>query len=281
MKISVITVNYNDAVGLRRTLESVAAQNYHNIEHIVIDGGSSDDSVNVIQEYVTKVKSEEGSGKSVIWVSEKDKGIYNAMNKGIRKATGGYIQFLNSGDWYAAPDVLEQIAGELEKHNNPKMLFGTCIDIDDEGRRYPQGKDIKYSLLQLYESSYPHETSFFKRELFEADKYGMFDESLRIVSDWKWFLEAIGVGQLKPIFVDVDVAFFDVHGISSTHKELDKKERRKVLEEVLPPAILRDYDKYAFEMMQMDRLKKHHLYGLVYFMERVLFKLEKWHILKK
>ena len=276
MKISVITVNYNDAEGLRWTLESVAKQTYHNIEHIVIDGGSNDGSVDIIKEYVNQCIMYD-----VLWVSEKDNGIYNAMNKGIRKATGEYIQFLNSGDWYAAPDVLERVAAELEKHNNPEMLFGTCIDIDDEGKRYPQGKNIQYSLLQLYESSYPHETSFFKRELFDTDKYGLFDESLRIVSDWKWFLEAIGVGQLKPIFVDVDVAFFDVHGISSTHKELDKKERRKVLEEVLPPAILRDYDKYAFEMMQMDRLKKHHLYGLVYFMERVLFKLEKWHILKK
>lgn len=275
MKISVITVNYNDTEGLCRTMESVAKQTYHDFEHIVVDGGSTDGSVDIIKKYVNQCLKYD-----VLWVSEKDKGIYNAMNKGIMKATGEYIQFLNSGDWYTAPDVLERIAAELEKHNNPEMLFGTCIDIDDEGKRYPQGKNIQYSLLQLYESSYPHETSFFKRELFNTDKYGMFDESLRIVSDWKWFLKAIGVGQLKPIFVDIDVAFFDVHGISSTHKDLDVNERRKVLEEELPPAILRDYDKYAFHMSQIDRLKKHHLYGLFYFIERVLSKLEKWHILK-
>lgn len=275
MKISVITVNYNDAEGLRRTFESVAKQTYHNIEHIVIDGGSNDGSVDIIKEYVNQCIMYD-----VLWVSEKDKGIYNAMNKGIRKATGEYIQFLNSGDWYAAPDVLERVAAELEKHNNPEMLFGTCVDIDDKGKRYPQGNNIQYSLLQLYESSYPHETSFFKRELFDADKYGVFDESLRIVSDWKWFLKAIGVGQLKPIFVDIDVAFFDVHGISSTHKDLDRKERRKVLEEELPPAILQDYDKYAFPISQYQRLKKYHLWGLVYFIERVLFKLEKWRVHK-
>lgn len=274
MKISVITVNYNDAEGLRRTLESVAKQTYHNIEHIVIDGGSNDGSFDIIKEYVNQCIMYD-----VLWVSEKDNGIYNAMNKGIRKATGEYIQFLNSGDWYAAPDVLERVAAELEKHNNPEMLFGTCIDIDDKGNRYPQGKDIIYSLLQLYVATYPHETSFFKRELFEADKYGMFDESLRIVSDWKWFLKAIGVGQLKPIFVDIDVAFFDVHGISSTHKDLDHNERRKVLEKELPPAILKDLDDYALPITQYQRLKKHHLWGLVYFLERVLFKLEKWRVL--
>lgn len=274
MKISVITVNYNDVEGLRRTMESVAKQTYHNFEHIVIDGGSNDGSVDIIKEYVNQCIMYD-----VLWVSEKDKGIYNAMNKGIRMAKGEYIQFLNSGDWYAAPDVLERVAVELEKNINPEMLFGTCIDIDDEGKRYPQGKNIQYSLLQLYESSFPHETSFFKRELFDADKYGMFDESLRIVSDWKWFLKAIGLGQLKPIFVDIDVALFDVHGISSTHKDLDWKERRKVLEEELSPAILRDYDKYAFPISQYQRLKKYHLWGLVYFIERVLFKLEKWRVL--
>ena len=281
MKISIVTINYNNVEGLKRTLSSVAEQGYRDIEHIIIDGGSTDGSVDAIKEYVADNPNKDPFFKHTIkWVSEKDNGIYNAMNKGIRKATGEYIQFLNSGDWYAAPDVLERVAAELEKHNNPEMLFGTCIDIDDEGKRYPQGKNIQYSLLQLYESSYPHETSFFKRELFDTDKYGLFDESLRIVSDWKWFLKAIGLGQLKPIFVDIDVALFDMHGISSTHKDLDWKERRKVLEEELPPAILRDYDKYAFPISQYKRLKKYHLWGITHFIERVLFKLEKWRVLK-
>ena len=99
------------------------------------------------------------------------------------------------------------------------------------------------------------------------------------MSDWKWFLQAIGIGQVRPVYADIDVTIFDASGVSETNLELRNKERRQVLEEVMPPAILVDYDKHAFETQQMDRLKKHHLYGVVYFIERVLFKLEKWHIL--
>ena len=92
---------------------------------------------------------------------------------------------------------------------------------------------------------------------------------------------AIGLGDVKPIYVDIDVALFDVTGISSTHKDLDKQERRQVLEEVLPPAILRDLDNYAFPISQYKRLKKHRLWSMVYFIERILFKLEKWHVISR
>ena len=123
-----------------------------------------------------------------------------------------------------------------------------------------------------------HDCCYIRRDLFQT--YGLYDESLKIVSDWKWFLLAIGLGNVKPIYVDIDVTIFDCSGISETNLELRNKERRQVLEEVLPPAILADYDKYAFPMEQYNRLKKYHLWPIVYFMERVLFKLNKWHILR-
>ena len=94
MKISIVTINYNNAEGLRRTLASVAAQTYRHIEHIIVDGGSSDESVKVIQDYVTKVEHKEMRIEKVIWSSEKDNGVYHAMNKGLRKATGSYIEIL-------------------------------------------------------------------------------------------------------------------------------------------------------------------------------------------
>jgi hypothetical protein len=100
------------------------------------------------------------------------------------------------------------------------------------------------------------------------------------VSDWKWFLKAIGLGMVKPVYVDIDVTIFDASGISETNLELRNKERRQILEEILPPAVLADYDKYSFPMEQYNRLKKYHLWSLVYFIERVLFKLSKWHILR-
>ena len=110
--------------------------------------------------------------------------------------------------------------------------------------------------------------------------YGLYDENLKIVSDWKWFVQAIGLGNVKPVYADIDVTIFDASGISESNLDLRNKERRQVLEEVLPPAVLADYDAYSFPISQYQRLKKHHLWGLVWFMERVLFKLNKWHVLR-
>ena len=123
-----------------------------------------------------------------------------------------------------------------------------------------------------------HDCCYIRRDVYE--KYGLYDENLRIVSDWKWFLQAIGLGNLKPVYVDIDVTIFDASGISESNLELRNKERRQVLEALLPPAVLADYDAHAFEIEQVKRLRKRHLYWFVYFIERVLFKLEKWHILR-
>lgn len=298
MKLSIITINYNNSEGLARTLDSVASQTYRDIEHIIVDGGSTDGSVDIIREYES-ANSLNSNSLNIKWTSEKDNGIYNAMNKGIEivlgkrvvnalnrseqredknKELSDYIQILNSGDVLAAPDVIERIMMEIDKAKYPELLYGNCIDVDSKGKMYSQGAGIKCSLLHFYNSTYPHETSFFRRDLFET--YGMLDEHKKIVSDWKWFLKAIGLGKVRPAYVDIDVALFDMNGISSTHKQLDAQERRQVLEEELPPAILNDLDEFAFPISQYKRLKKHHLWGLVYFIERVLFKLEVWGILR-
>ena len=98
MKLSIITINRNNAEGLRKTMESVLSQTYRDMEYIVVDGASTDQSVNVIKECVNQLKNEDRRMK-LDWMSEPDTGIYNAMNKGIKKATGEYLLFLNSGDW--------------------------------------------------------------------------------------------------------------------------------------------------------------------------------------
>lgn len=284
MKLSIITINYNNASGLRKTLASVAAQTYQNIEHIIVDGGSTDGSVDIIKEYVRNVERMnelKSEGIQVVWSSEPDKGIYNAMNKGIRKATGDYIQILNSGDILAAPDVTERMMAVLSDYDYPDLLYGNAVDLYEGKRFSSHGPGIEYSLRQLFKGTYPHDSSFFRRELFSEDRYGLYDESLKIVSDWKWYLQAIGLGDVKPIYVDVDVSLFDVTGISSKNIELDNEERHNVLKDVLPPAIYADYEQYAFPMSQYKRLKRHHLWGMTHFVERVLFKLEKLHILRK
>lgn len=280
MTLSIITINFNNADGLRKTIASVASQTYRNIEHIIIDGGSTDDSVDVIKEYANNEKCGMSRAKSVIWLSEPDKGIYNAMNKGIKKTTGDYIQILNSGDLLISGGIIEQMMAILEKNNYPELLYGNAVDVYQGRRISSHGPGIEYSLRQLYHGTYPHDSTFFKRELFADDRYGFYDESLKIVSDWKWYLQAIGLGTVKPVYVDIDVTLFDVIGISSKNKELDKQERQQVLMDVLPPAIYADYQKYALPMSQYKSLKRHHLWGIVHMLERMLFKFEKWGILR-
>lgn len=302
MKLSIITINYNNVEGIKKTLTSVAEQTYRDIEHIIIDGGSTDGSVEAIKEYVSANPNHNPFFKHTIkWVSEKDNGIYHAMNKGIEVALGrrivnsfnrsersedknkvlpDYIQILNSGDILAAPNVVERMVAAVENTKYPDFVYGNMIKKDyATGKIIGKSKEVEYSLRQYYSSTMNHDCCYIRRDLF--DKYGLYDESLKIVSDWKWFLQAIGLGNIKPVYADIDVTIFDASGISETNLELRNNERRLVLEELLPPAVLVDYDKHAFDAEQMDRFRKRHIYRLVYFIERVLFKFEKWGILNK
>ena len=276
MKLSIVTINYNNAEGLRKTMESVLAQTYTEIEYIIVDGASTDGSVDVIRELATR--------PTIKWVSEKDTGIYNAMNKGIRMATGEYIEILNSGDILFDANVTQRMIERLDQINsqneNPTgILYGNMIKVNAQGKVVGKSGYTEYSLRQFYSSTLNHDCAYIRRDLFE--EYGLYDEQLKIVSDWKWYLQAIGLGKVKPEYVDIDVTIFDDGGISETNLTLRNAERRKVLEEVLPPAVLWDYDTHACEMEQMKRLRRWKLYGLVYLIERTLFKLEKWGVLKR
>ena len=310
MKLSIITINYNNAKGLRKTLASVAAQTYADIEHIIVDGGSTDGSVEIIREYADnqvkgyrlEVKGEENSiadinastpytlhhtpsAHVVRWISEPDKGIYNAMNKGIRMATGEYCQFLNSGDWLIDPEVTQRMASEMERINSTRndligVMYGNMKKILPDGKILHDacngGNDV--TLNMFYRGCLNHSPAYISRALF--DKYGLYDESLRICSDWKFYLQSLVLGDESVEYVDINVTMFDMTGISETNKDLLNIERNQLLNELIPQGILKDYDLYHFPIEQYNRLKRRHLWGLVHFIERVVFKLEKWHILR-
>ena len=326
MKLSIVTINYNNAEGLRKTLASVAAQTYCDIEHIIVDGGSTDGSVDVIKEYEETIHHTPYT-IHLLWVSEPDKGIYNAMNKGIEIALGrrvvnsfnrselvedkfnevdrpkqsevenkvlpNYIQILNSGDVLAAPDVTERMMNALDtihhtpytENGYPAILYGNMM------KDYGNGKIVRdtcgermytpESFLYFYIGTLNHDCAYIRRDLF--DKYGLYNEEMKICSDWEWYVKAIALGGENPIYTNIDVTIFDMNGVSESggkNKELIKKERREYLEKILPVTILHDYDAFSFPIQQYQRLKKYHLWGIVYFMERVLFKLNKWGILK-
>ncbi len=283
MKLSIITITYNNLAGLQKTAASVLAQTATDFEWVIIDGYSTDGT----KAYLDTLRADAGRSAShplagLQIVSEPDTGIYNAMNKGIRMAQGEYIQILNAGDCLAASDVTKRMLSQLSRHAQKKMvdiLYGNMLKVDPTGRVIGKSGEVGRSLRQYYSATLNHDCAYIRRALF--DVYGFYDESLRIVSDWKWYLQAIGMGHVDPIYVDIDVTLFDSAGISETHLDLRQAERRQVLEEVLPPAVLWDYDHHAFDMEQMNRLRRHHLYPLVYFIERVCFKLEKWGILRR
>lgn len=271
MKLSIITINRNNVAGLEKTLQSVATQTFKEFEYIVVDGASTDGSVEIIKKY-------EPQFTHLRWVSEPDSGIYNAMNKGLRMASGEYIQILNSADCLAAFDVTEKMLAALEKVGNPSILYGNMIKCFPDGRKLVDkcfaGQEI--TMLGMFTGTLNHDPAYIRRDLFE--KYGYYDESLKIVSDWKWYLQAIILGGEKPQYVDMNVTLFDMTGVSENadNKQRIKEERRKVMEELIPSSFLRDYEYYSNDIYLMRRIKRHAwAYKLVWFVERCLFKLEK------
>lgn len=270
MILSIITINRNNAAGLEKTMRSVAAQIGGDFEYVIIDGASTDGSVEVIRSF------EASFGERLKWISEPDKGIYNAMNKGIGMATGDYLQFLNSGDSLVSDDITKRMTEALKSKGYPSILYGNMLKDMPGGKamrdRCFAGREI--SFLGFYTGSLNHSSAYIRRELF--NRYGMYDEGFKIVSDWKWFLQAIILGGEKPVYVDMDVTLFDMNGISEKNKALDKTERRRVLNELIPSTILADYDRWALSINRMRRLERHPWANkIVTFLERGLFKMEK------
>ena len=221
MKLSIITVNYNDAKGLQRTIESVLCQTFRDYEFIVIDGGSTDGSVEVIKKYEKHIDC---------WVSEQDGGIYPGMNKGLRQAKGEYVNFMNGGDCYHSSDVLEKI---FSLDTDADIITGAHA-----GSPHPNVGRNGISMYDLYTGAGDHQASFIRRELAMRHPY---DERYKIVSDWKFFIEALISDNCSFYYTDTIVVDVDMGGISNTNSELDRMERQLVLKELFPERVLNDY----------------------------------------
>ena len=270
MKLTIITINRNNAEGLRKTMQSVVGQTSNDFEYLVVDGASTDDSIDVIKEYIPRL------GNRMRWISEPDRGIYNDMNKGIAMASGDYVQFLNSGDCLAAEDIVGRMYDALEQNAFPNILYGNMLKVTPDGRirrdRCFAGKPV--TLKGFIRGSLNHSPAYIRRSLFE--KYGLYDENLRVVSDWKWYLQTVVLGEETPVYTDLDVTCFDMSGISETNAELRESERRKELLEMIPAGILKDYDTWFSDIERMEQLKRHPwAYKITCLLERSLFKLDK------
>lgn len=265
MTLSIITINLNNAQGLRQTIESVLSQTSRDFEYILIDGGSTDGSLEVINEFSEYIS---------YWISEPDNGIYQAMNKGIIASKGDYCQFLNSGDILLSSNVTEKMlkaaafGSDIYYGNVLQKKRGNSLRIKAFAQQKP-------TLIDFYFETLNHSPTYIHRSLF--DRFGLYDETLKIVSDWKWFMQVIGLAGIVPIYTNIDVTLFDMNGISNIDKAKLKIERRKVLEEVLPWPVLQSFDQNALLIDQMRRISKYNLvYKFVWLLERMLFKYEKW-----
>ena len=225
MKYSVITINFNNVEGLRKTIKSVVGQTFNDYEYIVIDGGSTDDSVSVIKENSDRIN---------YWVSEPDGGIYNAMNKGVAHAHGDYCIFMNSGDCFYNAKVLELFSGYNMQED---IVVGKLVSARNGDTLFaPPQREI--SLYYLYSGTVPHQSSFIKTELLRLYPY---DEKLKIVSDWKFFVQAIIMYNCSIRYIDDVVAKFDTEGLSTSNPDKMWREKEQVLTSMFPDRILLDY----------------------------------------
>lgn len=230
MKLSIITINRNNAAGLRKTMESVFAQTYKEFEYIVVDGASDDDSVNVIKELERDGTRELGTFK---WISEPDTGIYNAMNKGIEIAEGkrgvnsfnrsersecenkvteeGYVLMLNSGDFLVDEHVVGRVLPELD---GTDIVQGNVI-VEKDGKEKVlcgYGKS-ELTFIDVMWGNFLHQASFCRREVF--DKYGYFDETYRIGGDTVFYATCLGYGDATFKYIDQNIAYFEDGGVSA------------------------------------------------------------------
>ena len=223
MKLSVITINYNNRDGLRKTIESVVNQTYKDFEYIVIDGGSTDGSVDVIKEYADKID---------YWVSEPDKGIFNAMNKGVKVAKGEYLIFMNSGDMFFNAEIIDNVFSLNIKED---IVCGDMALSIGDVKYVPKELTMEF----FYKSSLSHQASFIKRDVQLCFPY---DETKKIVSDWRFYIESIVLNNASYRKIDLIVSLFDFGGVSNTQREVEMLERQSVLRELIPLCILKDYE---------------------------------------
>jgi glycosyltransferase involved in cell wall biosynthesis len=249
-KLSIITINYNNLDGLQRTVESVVNQTWQELEYIVIDGGSKDGSAEYIESQSEHID---------YWVSEPDKGIYNAMNKGIVKATGEYLFFLNSGDHFFSNTVLEENYDKIADYD---LIYFNIVNLREKNSytiTYPEHLSFSF----FYLGTLCHQSTFIKKELF--DQLGLYDENLKLVSDWKFFILALFKFNCTYLKVNTIISTFYLDGISTDlmNKELLNKEREQVLNadfkgyvEAVKEFLISDFKTLNNDLKELNELRK-------------------------
>ena len=212
-KVSIITVVYNGIEFLEETIKSVIAQTYPNIEYIIVDGGSTDGTLDIIKKYEAHITK---------WISEPDKGIYDAMNKGIDLATGDWQNFLNAGDSFVDNNVLEKIfTTNLE---NITLVYGDIIAIRENGQK------LNVNAIELKDDNsikkgmkVCHQAIFYNKNIMIK-----YDDKLRLKSEWKHLIEITRKANFLPKKFDLPIVYYSVGGLGAQQLKLNQKEYRDV-----------------------------------------------------
>lgn len=240
MKISVITIAFNAYKEIEKTIQSVVTQQYDNYEYIIVDGASTDGTVDIIKKYYKSISK---------WISEPDSGIYNAMNKAINMASGEYCIFMNAGDMFANQLVLKQASLFLD--DDFDVLTGCEISTKD-GKVIDYVQPIeKVTKEHFFVTSISHQASFIKRSLLLRYPY---DETLKLVSDWKFWLQTIVFGNCTYRPMDIDVCIFNHDGLTFSLNNIGKVEREKVIKEFYNEKdinyLSQKYNSYIYKLKQ-------------------------------
>jgi glycosyltransferase involved in cell wall biosynthesis len=247
MKVSIITVVFNGQDTIKDTVKSVLAQDYPHIEHIIIDGASTDETLQVVRSYGDRIAQ---------IVSEPDQGIYDAMNKGIKLATGDVVGILNSDDFYASPDVISTVVKQLEV-SQADSVFGDLVfvkpDSLDQVVRY-------YSSAQFHPKQFA-DTFFVKRWAYE--QYGLFKTDYEIASDYELLIRFLAKHQLSYSYISKVMVKMRAGGVSTKNLRsnwvLNREIVRGCAENGIRTNMMRVLSKYftkVFQLVQRPQLQK-------------------------
>ena len=270
MKLSIITINYNNAAGLKKTLDSVAAQTYTDFEHIIVDGASTDGSMDEIIAYS---QSPIANRHKITWISEPDTGIYNAMNKGVRMAEGEYTLMLNSGDYLVDNSVVEKVIPLLD---GTDIIQGNIIeDYPDKVIRNRGYGNSDIDFFDVMKGHFLHQASFIHMDTLK--KYGYYDESYKKGSDTYFYITTLALGHASFKYVDVDVANFDVNGISNMQDpkwiQIDKEEDARWYGEHVSMRLMSLCHTAPKKIRLYDTLHRH---KLIWYITMILVRLSLW-----
>lgn len=221
MKISVITVCFNAEETIEETILSTKNQTYKNVEHIIIDGCSTDNTINIINNYKDNV---------VHFISEPDNGVYDAMNKGIKYATGDFIIFLNANDTFFDENVLDNVVKKLEQNPKAKILFGDIMNVTkDKGASLPKAYNNVKNIFFFIHENICHQCVFYHRSLF--NELGDYSNDFKVYADWDFNVKCLVQNKKSVVYLPIKIANFQLGGISSNNsvQKIMKQERKAII----------------------------------------------------